>query len=76
MIERAISSLPDRSREVLVLRELKGLSYRELADAMGIPIGTVMSSLSRARQALRAALLDEAKPLALHRNIPARVEIT
>jgi len=75
VVERAISSLPDRSRELLVLRELKGLSYRELADAMGIPIGTVMSSLSRARQALRAALLDEAKPVAIHRNIPARAEI-
>ena len=38
--------------ELLVLRELEGLSYRELADEMGIPMGTVMSSLSRARQAL------------------------
>ena len=49
-------NLPDRFRELLVLRELEGLSYRELADEMGIPIGTVMSSLSRARQAFRAAL--------------------
>ena len=44
-----MSSLPGRFRELLVLRELEGLSYRELADVMGIPIGTVMSSLSRAR---------------------------
>ena len=76
VIERAISGLPHRFRELLVLRELKGLSYRELAQVMGIPIGTVMSSLSRARQALRAVLVDQAKPLALHRNIRARVEIT
>ena len=48
-----MSRLPDRFRELLVLRELKGLSYRELADVMGIPIGTVMSGLSRARQAFR-----------------------
>ena len=48
--------LPDRLRELLILRELKGLSYREIADAMGIPIGTVMSGLSRARHALRSAV--------------------
>jgi DNA-directed RNA polymerase specialized sigma24 family protein len=51
--------LPDRFRELLVLRELNGLTYRELADTMDIPIGSVMSGLSRARQALRGALHDE-----------------
>ena len=56
LIERAMSGLPDRFRELLVLRELEGLSYRELADVIGIPIGTVMSGLSRARQAFRDAL--------------------
>jgi RNA polymerase sigma-70 factor (ECF subfamily) len=61
-IERAISSLPDRFRELLVLRELEGLSYRELADVMEIPIGTVMSGLSRAREALRLVVSDELKP--------------
>jgi RNA polymerase sigma-70 factor, ECF subfamily len=60
-IERAMSNLPDRFRELLMLRELKGLSYRELADAMDVPMGTVMSSLSRARQALRGALDHERK---------------
>ena len=59
LIERAMSGLPDRFRELLVLRELEDLSYRELADVMGIPIGTVMSSLSRAREALRGALNNE-----------------
>lgn len=55
-ITRALSTLPDRFHQVLVLRELEGLSYRELADVTGIPIGTVMSRLSRARVALRGAL--------------------
>lgn len=58
-IERALSHLPDRFRELLVRRELDGLSYRELANVMGIPMGTVMSSLSRARHAFRAALQTE-----------------
>jgi RNA polymerase sigma-70 factor (ECF subfamily) len=55
-IERAMNCLPHRFRHLLVLRELEGLSYRELAGAIDAPIGTVMSSLSRARQALREAL--------------------
>ena len=59
LIERAMSTLPTRFRDVLVRRELEGLSYRELADGMDIPIGTVMSSLSRARRALRSALDNE-----------------
>jgi len=59
LIERAMSHLPDRFRELLVLREVNGLTYRELADAMGIPIGSVMSGLSRARHAFRGALQDE-----------------
>jgi RNA polymerase sigma-70 factor (ECF subfamily) len=61
VIERALCAVPDRFRELLVLRELEGLSYREVADVLGIPIGTVMSGLSRARQALRAALTNELK---------------
>jgi RNA polymerase sigma-70 factor, ECF subfamily len=62
LIARAMHNLPDRLHQVLVLRELEGLSYRELADVMDIPIGTVMSSLSRARRALRGALDSEMKP--------------
>lgn len=56
VVERTLDGLPDRFRELLVLRELEGLSYRELADAIGIPMGTVMSGLSRARLAFRGAL--------------------
>ena len=59
LVGRALNQLPERFRQLLVRRELEGLSYRELADVMGIPIGTVMSSLSRARQALRTALDTE-----------------
>ena len=58
-LARALSSLPDPWHQILVLRELEGLSYRELSDVIGIPIGTVMSRLSRAREALRSALDDE-----------------
>ena len=56
LITEAISDLPGRQRELLVSRELDGLSYREMADAMSIPVGTVMSGLSRAREAFRGAL--------------------
>ena len=71
LIQRAIGSMPNRFRELLVLRELEGLSYRELADVMGIPIGTVMSSLSRARQAFRVALNNQAK----QGGIPKRTQL-
>ena len=56
LIDQALSDLPDRFRELLVLREIEGFSYQELADILGIPIGTVMSGLSRARQAFHGAL--------------------
>lgn len=61
LIENALSALPDRFRELLVRREFDGLSYRELADALEVPIGTVMSGLSRAREAFREALTRELK---------------
>lgn len=61
LIEQAMSGLPDRFRELLVLRELEGLSYQELAVVLGIPIGSVMSGLSRARRAFRRALEAESK---------------
>jgi RNA polymerase sigma-70 factor, ECF subfamily len=61
LIERALGRLSPRFRELLILRELQGLTYRELSAALGIPMGTVMSNLSRARRALRAALDDQLK---------------
>jgi len=53
---RALDGLPAKFKEVLVLRELEGCSYKEIAEVTGLPIGTVMSSLSRARRRLGQAL--------------------
>jgi len=58
LLAQAINELPDRLREVLVLRELEGLSYREIAEVVGIPMGTVMSTLFRARERFRHAATD------------------
>jgi len=55
-LKRALESLPARAREVLVLRELEGCSYKEIAEIAAIPIGTVMSTLARARQRLQRTL--------------------
>jgi RNA polymerase sigma-70 factor (ECF subfamily) len=49
-LEGAISALPTTFREVLVLRDIQGLNYREIAEVTGAPVGTVMSRLRRARQ--------------------------
>ena len=51
-VRAAIEQLPVEFREVIVLRELEGLSYKEIAGVVGIPIGTVMSRLARARERL------------------------
>ena len=57
MLGQALESLAPELRTLFVLREVDGLSYRELADVMGIPEGTVGSRLNRARQELRDAML-------------------
>jgi RNA polymerase sigma-70 factor, ECF subfamily len=57
---RALESLPARAREVLVLRELEGCSYKEIGEIAGIPIGTVMSTLARARERLQRSLTTAA----------------
>jgi RNA polymerase sigma-70 factor (ECF subfamily) len=56
LVRKALEMLPSTSREVLILRELEGMSYKEIADITGMPIGTVMSSLSRARGRLRQVM--------------------
>ena len=53
LLMHALESLPARAREVLILRELEGCSYKEIADIVAIPIGTVMSTLARARERLQ-----------------------
>lgn len=55
-VARAIASLPDASRETLILREVEGLSYTEIAEALDIPRGTVMSRLHYARRRVQEIL--------------------
>jgi RNA polymerase sigma-70 factor (ECF subfamily) len=57
----ALETLPPRFREVLVPRELEGCSYKEMAAITSIPMGTVMSSLSRARRQLQFALANSSR---------------
>jgi RNA polymerase sigma-70 factor (ECF subfamily) len=59
MLHTAITALPAEYREVIVLREFEQLDYKQMADVIGVPIGTVMSRLARARQRLRTALQKE-----------------
>jgi RNA polymerase sigma-70 factor, ECF subfamily len=56
LVQSAIEELPVYSREVLLLCDLEEMSYQEIADTLSIPIGTVMSRLSRARKTLRDGL--------------------
>lgn len=55
-IQQAINSLPTLHREIIVLRDIEGFSYREIASMLGCPAGTVMSRLGRAREKLRQIL--------------------
>jgi RNA polymerase sigma factor (sigma-70 family) len=59
-LTRALEALPVEYREVIVMREMEGLSYKEIAGAAGVPIGTVMSRLARARDRLRLGLSGKA----------------
>jgi RNA polymerase sigma-70 factor, ECF subfamily len=61
LLRQAIDSLPLEFREVLVLRELEGLAYKEIADVAELPIGTVMSRLARARDQLRQGLIERTR---------------
>jgi len=58
-IRRLVEALAEPFKETFVLREINNLSYREIADAVGTPVGTVMSRLARARAMLRSAWLAE-----------------
>jgi len=70
-INQAIAELPVAYREVLVLRELEDLSYTDIARIAEIPVGTVMSRLSRARGLMRIALVPGARPVL--RTVPRAV---
>jgi RNA polymerase sigma-70 factor (ECF subfamily) len=58
-IQRLVAALPEAFREVIVLREIDDLSYRDIAEVVGAPVGTVMSRLARGRSILRTAWLAE-----------------
>ena len=55
-LERAIGALPEALRSAVLLRDVEGFSYREIAEILEVPVGTVMSRLHRGRAALRVAL--------------------
>jgi len=57
-LQKALAKLPAQFREVIVLRELNQMNYRDIAEITNVPIGTVMSRLSRGRQLLIALLGD------------------
>lgn len=59
-VRAAVDSLPVRWREIIVMRDMEDLSYAQIAEVLGCPIGTVMSRLARARVALRKLLLPRA----------------
>jgi RNA polymerase sigma factor (sigma-70 family) len=62
LVRRAIAALPEILREALVLREMEGLSYKEIGKIAGVPIGTVMSRLARGRMQLQAILVEMDQP--------------
>ena len=61
LVRQAIENLPDQYREIVVLRDIEGFSYHEIATVLECPAGTVMSRLARAREKLRQ-LLDNRRP--------------
>jgi RNA polymerase sigma-70 factor (ECF subfamily) len=66
-VSRALASLPDEFRCVVVLCDVEGFAYREIAEIMGCPVGTVMSRLSRARRRLQTEL----RAIAREHGLPA-----
>ena len=64
-INRALDELPDEFRLAVVLVDVEELSYREVADIMGCPIGTVMSRLHRGRRMLKASLFEHARSMGI-----------
>ena len=58
-IRSALESLPVKFREIVLLCDLEEMTYQEIGETLGIPIGTVMSRLSRARKAMRGLLVEK-----------------
>ncbi len=60
-VARALNDLPEEQREILILISVEEMSYKEIAEVIGAPIGTVMSRLSRARKRMKT-LMDDSEP--------------
>jgi RNA polymerase sigma-70 factor (ECF subfamily) len=75
-LERAIDALPEPFRIVVVLADLQGLSYQEMADTLGVPLGTVRSRLARARGLLQKALWTHAVDAGLRPAAPPTADPT
>lgn len=69
-LQRAVDGLPDAFRVVVILADLQGLSYREIADALEVPVGTVRSRLARGRSLLQRELWEHAKDAGLVSPLP------
>ena len=61
-LEAALARLPEEQRQVVLLVGLEGMSYKDAAEVLGVPIGTVMSRLARGRERLRQAMAGESTP--------------
>ena len=61
-LERAMRALPEEQRMVLILRDVEGLSYEEIAECLGVELGTVRSRLHRARAAVQAGIKTFSSP--------------
>jgi len=70
VVKEALQSLSPEFRQVVLLADVEGFSYKEIAEIMGTPIGTVMSRLNRARAALRARLSDYARSVGIGQEQP------
>ena len=57
-VQEAINSLKDKYREALILRDIEGMSYQQIAEIMNVPVGTVKSRVNRARMKLQRKLRD------------------
>lgn len=71
---KALDGVPDHYREVVLLADVEGFSYKEIAETLNIPLGTVMSRLSRGRKHLRGGLADYARDYGIA-EIRKKVEV-